>query len=53
MNALSPIVSEFATEEDAEAYTEWPRAKVAKSFADPRPPIAHDEVMAEMQRIIG
>ncbi len=52
MNALSPIVSEFATEEEAAAYDKWLRAKVAASLADPRPPVAHDMVMAEMQKII-
>ena len=52
MNALSPIVSEFATEEEAAAYDAWLRAKVAASLADPRPPVAHDVVMAEIQKII-
>ncbi len=52
MNKLSPIVSEFATEEAAAAYEQWLRAKVEASLADPRPPVAHDEAMAEMQKII-
>ena len=52
MNALSPIVSEFATEEEAAAYDAWLRAKVAASLADPRPPVAHDEAMARIQAII-
>lgn len=53
MNKLSPIVSEFETQEEADAYDRWFRAKVAASLADPRPPIPHDEVMAEMRRIIA
>ena len=53
MTKLSPIVSEFETEEEAEAYDAWFRAKVEASLADPRPPIPHDEVMAEMHKLIA
>ncbi|MFP4263027.1 MAG: stability determinant [Halomonas sp.] len=49
---LSPIVSEFETEEQAASYEAWLKDKVAASLADPRPPIPHDEVMAEMDAII-
>jgi len=49
---LSPIVSEFETEEQAAAYDAWLREQVAESLADPRPTIPHDEVMAEMEAII-
>ncbi|WP_299310850.1 stability determinant [uncultured Halomonas sp.] len=49
---LSPIVSEFETEEQAAAYDEWLRDKVAASLGDPRPTLPHDEVMAEMDAII-
>lgn len=49
---LSPIVSEFATVEEAEAYDRWFRAKVQKSLDDPRPSIPHDQVMARVQAII-
>jgi hypothetical protein len=52
MNELSPIVSEFDTVEQAESYEKWLRAKVARSLADKRPPIPHDEAMAEAQKII-
>ena len=45
--ALSPIESEFATEEEAEAYDRWFRARVQASLDDPRPNIPHDEVMAK------
>ena len=36
MGELSPIESEFATTEDAEAYDAWFRAKVAASRAEGR-----------------
>lgn len=52
MNALSPIVSEFETVEQAEAYEVWLRAKVAASLADGQPTIAHDEAMAQVRKII-
>lgn len=49
---LSPIVSEFATLEEAQAYDAWFRARVEQSLADTRPPIPHDAVMAEMRQLI-
>lgn len=52
MPALSPIESEFASTEEAEAYDVWFRAKVQEARDDPGAPIPHDEVMAEMQAII-
>ncbi|HFV9293994.1 TPA: stability determinant [Serratia fonticola] len=53
MNALiSPIVSEFETQEQADSYDRWFRAKVQAAMDDPRPGIPHDEVMAEMEAII-
>ena len=51
--ALSPLVSEFETDEQEASYTAWLRAKVAASLADPRPAIPHDEVMAEMDALIA
>lgn len=53
MAKLDPIVSEFATTEEAEAYDAWFRAKVQEALDDPRPPIPHDQVMAEMRALIG
>lgn len=50
--ALSPIVSEFSTVEEAEAYERWFRAKVQESLDDPRPNIPHDAVMAEMRQLL-
>lgn len=49
---LSPIVSEFETQEQADSYDRWFRAKVKASLDDPRPSIPHDQVMAEMEAII-
>ncbi len=44
---LSPIVSEFETEEQEASYTVWLKAKVQASLNDPRPNIPHDQVMAK------
>lgn len=49
---LSPIVSEFETEEQADSYDRWFRAKVQASIDDPRPNIPHEQVMAEMRALI-
>jgi hypothetical protein len=46
---LDPIVSEFATVEEAEAYDAWFREKVRRSMADTRPRIPHDEAMARIR----
>ena len=50
--ALSPMESEFATEEEAEAYDRWFRARVQASLDDPHPNIPHDEVITEMRRLV-
>ncbi len=52
MAKLDPIVSEFETTQDAEAYDAWFRAKVQASLDNPGPGIPHDEVMARMRAII-
>lgn len=52
MTKLTPIESEFATTEEAEAYDAWFRAEVEASLADPRPSIPHDQVMAKLRAII-
>lgn len=43
---LDPLVSEFATAEEAASYDAWFREKVRRSLADPRASIPHDEAMA-------
>ena len=53
MNArLDPLTSEFETEQQAASYDRWFRAKVQAALDDPRPAIAHDEVMAEARLLI-
>ena len=52
MAKLDPIISEFDTSEEAEAYDAWFRAQVEKSLASTKPDIPHDQVMAEMRQII-
>jgi hypothetical protein len=49
---LDPLISEFDTAEEAEAYDLWFRAEVQASIDDPRPSIPHDQVMAEMHELI-
>lgn len=49
---LSPIESEFATAEEAEAYDRWFREKVQLSLDDQRPSASHEEVMAALRKII-
>jgi hypothetical protein len=49
---LSPIESEFATVEEAEAHDRWFRAKVQSSLDDQRPCTPHDQVMATLRDII-
>jgi len=49
---LDPLVSEFETAEEEASYTAWLRSEIAKSIADPRPSIPHDEAMARIRRTI-
>lgn len=49
---LDPIVSEFATQEEADEYDAWFRKKVQASLDDPGESIPHEEVMREMRKII-
>lgn len=52
MGKLSPIVSEFETEEDAAAYDAWFRAQVEAALASKAPRIPHEQVQAEVRAII-
>jgi hypothetical protein len=52
MTKLTPIESEFATTEEAEAYDAWFRATVEARMVSDSPRIPHDEAMARMQAII-
>lgn len=53
MPALSPIVSEFPSTEDAAAYEIWFRAKVQEALRDAGPDADHEAVMAEMRALVG
>lgn len=53
MAKLDPIVSEFATTEEAEAYDAWFRAKVQEALDDPRPPIPHDQAVARIDAALA
>jgi hypothetical protein len=50
---LDPLVSEFATQADADRYERWLRAKVAASLNDPRPSVPHDEAMARVDATLA
>lgn len=49
---LDPIISEFATQEEADEYDAWFRKKVQDALDDPRPGIPHDEAMARVDAAI-
>jgi hypothetical protein len=49
---LSPLDSEFETEEQAASYDRWFRAKVQASIDDPRPSIPHAEAMALVEQML-
>ncbi|KEY57120.1 hypothetical protein [Serratia sp. DD3] len=49
---LSPIVSEFETQEQADSYDRWFRARVQAALDDPRPGIPHDEAMAKLDKLL-
>lgn len=50
---LSPIVSEFETEEQATSYDRWFRAKVENAIDSKSPKTPHDEVTAGARKIIA
>ncbi len=52
MAKLDPIVSEFESDEAAEAYDAWFRAQVEAALAETGPGIPHEQVMAEARAII-
>lgn len=53
MAKLDPIVSEFATTEEAEAHDAWVRTKVREALADPRPPVPHDQAVARIDAVLA
>ncbi len=52
MAKLDPIISEFDTDEDAEAYDKWFRAQVEAGMASKGPWIPHAEVKARTKAIL-
>ena len=52
MGKLDPIISEFATEEEALAYDAWFRAQVEEGLKSKGPWIPHEEVMAQIRDTI-
>ena len=51
-NAISPIVSEFETEEHAASYDQWFRAKVEEALQSEKPRLSHDAAMAKVQGML-
>jgi len=49
---LSPMLSEFETQEQEDSYTMWLQQKYAASVADTRPNVPHDEVMAKARALL-
>ena len=49
---LDPLVSEFETQEQADAYDVWYCTKVQEAIDSKKPRIPHDQVMAEMWAVI-
>ncbi len=47
-----PIVSEFETQEQADAYDRWFRGQIEASLNDPCPNVPHDDVIAEMRELL-
>ena len=52
MGKLDPIISEFDTEEAAEAYDAWFRAQVEAALAEKGPGISHKDAMARIRKTI-
>jgi hypothetical protein len=50
--SLDPRVSEFETQEQADSYDRWFRAKVQEAIDSKKPCVPHDQVMAEMWAVI-
>ena len=50
---LDPRVSEFATQQEADDHARWLRARVQEALDDPRPPVAHEEVMVRLDATLA
>jgi hypothetical protein len=49
---LSPIVSEFETEEQEASYDQWFRAKVEEARQSEKPRLPHDAARAKVQAML-
>ena len=49
---FDPRVSEFGSEEEAEAYTLWLCAQIDQRLTDNKQAIPHDQVMARMDALL-
>lgn len=49
---LSPIVSEFETEEQESSYEQWFRTKVEEALRSEKPRLPHDAAMAKVQALL-
>lgn len=50
---LDPRISEFETQEQADSYGRWFRAKVQEAIDSKKPRIPHDRVMARVDARIA
>ena len=50
---LDPLISEFATDEEANSYDHWLRAKVQAAIDSKKPRIPHDQVMAQAEAVMA
>jgi hypothetical protein len=51
-SVLSPIVSEFETQEQETSYNQWFRAKVDEALFSEKPRLPHDAAMAKAQAML-
>ena len=49
---LSPIVSEFETEEQQASYDQWFRVKVDEALNSEKPRLPHDAAMVKVQAML-
>ena len=52
LNQLDPLISEFATQAEADSYDVWFRAKVQEALDSKKPRIPHDEAMANVRAML-
>ncbi len=50
---LSPLLSEFETEEKQASYTAWLKNKIDRSRKSTKPLTSHDRVMVEVRSLIA